>query len=334
MALIPWPMNELTKEAGQSRKLCTIVQDITPRSNIRPDNGKLRIIDVDRIKLCDCTVYPEIKEQGYFYFYCRDMDGIYHFYSKRQNVLETYTDSFHKIEPMKLPGIPCGCVIAGELIWPNHPDSEVPTAIKECPEELAFIAFGVPIYANRNLTELNTLSYTKSRSLLKNIFPPEAISKTEKPIELGTKFETAVVLEKLLAIAKEKKIEGWVLKAYGYRDWYKLKGLQEADVFITDFKISKSDTQYGLVTSVNIACFDNNKHRRDMGSVTGFSIEQKEELTKEYERVGDSPANKFIGKVLRVVYQELAGKGKLKHGFFDGWRDDKSFHECSISQFE
>jgi len=336
MIEFPWPMDILTIESGERRKIINSVKDITPRSNIKPDNnGILRIINNDLIKLSDTVVYPEVKEQGHFHFYCRDKNGDYKMFGRKQNVNGYYIDIYNKLSDMKLPGIPKETVISIELILPNRPDCQVPTAIKECPAELKIKALGIPIFNGVNLTKNpHILDYNKSRKILSNILPPEMLCESYSSIELGDKFNTAKILEDFLQKAKEKNIEGWVFKEKGYSGWWKLKGLREADVFITGFKVSESDTQYGLITAVEISCFNKNKNRIGMGSVSGFNMYQKDLLTKEFQRVGDSPENKYIGKVIRVVYQEIAGKGKMKHGFFDSWRDDKHFTECSIEQFE
>lgn len=329
----PWPMGLLTRDAGERRVLFVKPNDITPRSNIRPDsNGILRIVDIDKVKLHDTIVVPETKEQGHFHFYCRNEDGEYAVYGKRQNVDGYYTDIYDNLKDMCLPGLPKETVAAIELVWPGHPDSKVPTAIKEHPEELRMKALGIPIYQGALLFGPTSLPYNRARRLMQNILPPECIVESFQPVELGDKFQSAKVLESLLALAREKGIEGYVLKERGYDGWWKLKGIREADVFVTGFKISKSDTQYGMVTAVSISCYKGDEEI-DMGSVTGFDLDTKQEMTDAYEKYGPDEDNEFYRRCLRVLYQEVAGKGKLKHGFFDGWRDDKGPFQCKWEQF-
>ena len=331
----PWPMNLLTCISGEHRRLIVKPIDVSPRENFRPDSkGILRVVDIDKIKIHDCVCVPEVKEQGHFHFYCRSKQGEYFVYGRRQNVNGYYIDIYDKLKAMKLPGIPKETVIAMELVWPKHPDSKVPTAIKECPEELRMRAFGIPIYQGALLFGPTSLPYNRGRRLLQNILPPESLVESLPPVEFGDKFQSAKMLESLLQLARQKGWEGLVLKEKAYDGWWKLKGIREADVYIHGFKISESDTQYGMVTSVSIAVYDeHNRKAIDMGSVTGFTLEEKQKMTDAYRSHGDSDTNPYMGKVLRVLYQEVAGKGKLKHAFFDGWRDDKSYWECSKEQF-
>ena len=333
----PWPMNLLTKDSGENRKLVVKPVDICSRSNIRPDaKGMLRFQDIDKLKLYNTIVYPEVKEQGHFTLYCRDSEGHYKVYGRKQNVNGYYIDIRDKLCRCNFTQctIPCGTVIAGELVWPGHPDSKVPTAIKECPEELDFKAFGVPIYKDVALFGEKSITYPRGRRLLESVLPPEFWIKSLDPVQLGDKEQTAEALEYFLQLAKKQNWEGLVFKQKAYDGWWKLKGIREADVFVTDFKVSESETQKGLVTAVSIAVFNENGKEVDMGSVTGFSLQEKELMTIEYKAFGtDADNNRYMRRPLRVCYQEIAGRGKLKHAFFDGWRDDKSYTECSSEQF-
>jgi len=334
----PWPMNILTKEAGQSRKLIVKPVDICPRSNFRPNaDGHLRVVDVDKIKLHNTTVAIEVKEQGHFHYYCRTLLGEYRMFGRRTNVDGEYTDIMFKLCKMKRPGLPKGTVVAIEVIWPGHPDSEVPTAIKECPQELKMVALGVPIQAGIKYFDCDE-DYKSAQRRMNGILPPEFHPKRLGFKKLGDKFETAEILEYYLKFAKNAGIEGVVFKEFGYDGWWKLKGVKEADVFITGFKISDSETQYGMVTAVNIGVVESIVYDeitiRNMGSITGFDLEEKDKMTGAYNIYGKSEENPYWMKPLRVLYQEIAGKGKLKHGFFDCWRDDKIWDQCTMEQFK
>ena len=331
-----WPLNLLTRDAGESRAFIVKPIDATPRSNIRPDSkGILRIVDIDKIKIHDCICTPEVKEQGHFHLYCRNEKGEYSIYGRKQNVNGYYIDLWDKLNTCKFAkqGIPRGTVIAGELVYPKHPDSKVPTAIKEFPDRLEFRAFAVPLYKGTLLYGPTSQQYNKGRKLLQNILPPEMLVQNMSPIEFGDKFHSAKVLQSLLEVAKIKHIEGFVLKEKAYDQWWKIKTVREADVYVTGFKVSKSDTQYGLVTAISIAV-KKNGDELDMGSVTGFDLETKQNMTKAFSAFGSTTRNPYMNRCLRVTYQEIAGKGKLKHGFFDGWRDDKDYLDCQAEQFE
>lgn len=331
----PWPMNILTRDAGERRRLIVKPIDVTPRENLRPDSeGILRIIDIDKVKIRDCICVPEVKEQGHFHFYCRNSDGEYRVFGRKQNVNGYFIDIYNKLDGMTLPGLPKETVVAMELIWPKHPDSQVPTAIKDCPNELRMKAFGIPIYQGALLFGPTSLPYSRGRRLLKNTLPPEFLVQSFTPVEFGDAFHSAKILENLFQLARKQNIEGFVLKERAYHGWWKVKGIKEADVYVTGFKVSESATQYGMVTAVSIAVYDlKNKRAIPMGSVTGFTLKEKQEMTNAYKSHGDSVSNPFMGRTLRVLYQEVAGKGKLKHGFFDGWRSDKVYWECGKEQF-
>jgi hypothetical protein len=326
-------MHLVTRTAGDSRVVRVKPIDITPRANIRPDeSGVLHIIDPALIKVRECTLYPEVKEAGHFHFYSRDKGGNYSFFSKRQNVLGTYTDLYPKIRRMSLPELPKASSFAVELIWPEHKDTEVPTAIKNCPEELRIRALGVAVFENVcNIGDLS-MGYIRGREILHSVFCREDIVQSFPSVNITSREQAAGILERFLRLAKVKGIEGYVFKQSSYAGWWKLKGTREADVFILKSIISNSETQNGMVTSVEIGCYDDNGEIVPMGSVSGFPMDIKKQMTEAYN--GGFWVKKYYRKVLRVQYQEIAGRGKMKHGFFDGWRSDKGPAECMYSQFE
>lgn len=324
----PWPMNVLTKASGDGRKLITKPIDITPRDNIRPDeNGNLRIVDCELIRVQDTIVYPEVKMQGHFHFFCNNQ-GTLAMYGKRLNVDYTYPNIIKKLNDVKLPKIVVNTVYATELIWPGHPDTDVPTAIRDHPEELQIVVLGLPIYRGRLMTDT---SYDFAREILQDTCS-DFLVENYPMCELGSKKQVGAVLEMCLKDIKERQIEGFILKEKAYSGWWKIKGVKEADCFITGCKVSKSETQFGLITSVTIGVLeDNNNEIIEMGSISGFTLEDKLEMTDAY-RAGKFD-DCYVGKTLRVLYQEIAGKGKMKHGFFDGWRPDKDSMECKFDQF-
>jgi hypothetical protein len=328
MKTYPWPMDILTKASGDGRKLITKPIDITPRDNIRPDeNGVLRIVDCELLRVQDTILYPEVKAQGHFHFFCNDQ-GTLAMYGKRLNVNGSFPNIIDKLEAVKLPSIPTDTVYATELIWPGHPDTEVPTAIKDCPEELQLIVLGLPIYKGRLMTDA---SYQHSRTILQDLCA-DMLIKNFPYLDVGSKRHASAIMECYLEEVRRLGIEGIVFKEKAYSGWWKLKGIKEADCFITGCKVSRSETQCGLITSVTIGVLkDEDGEIIEMGSVTGFSLEEKRKMTDSYCQ--GKFDNEYIGKTLRVLYQEIAGKGKMKHGFFDGWRPDKDFMECKAEQF-
>lgn len=337
-----WPMNLLTKPAGEKdRKLLVHPKPAVERKGIRRnEDGKLYIIDRKFVKVKTPNILiPEMKEAGHRHFLFRDEDGKYGVFGRRLNVNKTYTDIYPKLKgKWKHPDLPKGTVIDFELVWPGHPDSEVVTAIKECPEELRMKAFAVPVYRGFSIAGSDTIDYIQGRQKLCKLVGSENVTKKFLPIEIDSE-NVVEKMEYLLRAAENMGVEGWVLKAFHCKEWYKLKGIQEADVFVIGFKISNAETRKGMVTAVKVGVYDKD-HMKEIpiGNVSGFSLEEMEQMTEAYNKCGDAAcgpkANPYLYSVLRIVYQEMAGQGGLKHAFRDCWRTDKDADSCYMDQFE
>lgn len=328
---VPWPMNIMTREAGEHRKLITHPKKIVDRRYISPEG---ECIEPSKILIPDGEYYVEVKEQGHFHIYARDEWGIYTLYGRRQGVDGNYNDVYNAIrDSVPMPEIPKCSAIAVELIWPGHPDSSVPTAIKDCPHLLEIVALGIAIY-DGHIYQENNISYLKSRSILEEIFGVAGCAHLLDMREVDQR-NKGQVISNLLHEAKCLGIEGFVLKRYAYDEWWKIKGIAEADVFITGFKVSDSDTYRGMVTAIEIGVYSNDGEKIiDMGNVSGFSDDEKSAMTTAYQLYGTDESNPYIFKVLRVTYQERSSRGKLKHGFFNAWRTDKDETDCTEDQFD
>jgi ATP-dependent DNA ligase len=329
-------MSVLTKESGEGRKLICHPKQIIARKYLRRDkHGVLRVSDPDQLKIPDKSfpliLFSEPKLQGHRYIFSRDKDDVYHLHSRRLGIDNTYPDLIQDgrfpvvFDELGFPPLPRETAVDGELIWPGHPDSEVPTAIKECPHELLFKAFAVPIFESKYQFEKR---YKPGRCLLRSFLPSKCVTRSGLKWEIQNREALKIAVEHLLYKAEQKGEEGAVLKEKHYQGWWKLKGISEADVFVTGHVVSKSETYAGQVTSLRIGVFDSNGKIKDMGKVSGFDDEEKYDLTEKYH------AGVGYYRVLRVQYQEIAGKGKLKHAFFDCWRTDKNAEDCTTGQFE
>ena len=328
--MISWPMDILTREYGSKEKRKLLVK---PRELIGRDN--ISIGDEFQVRRPDllpfsypCTYHLETKEQGHFHFLCRDAGEKYMVFGRRLNVEGGFTDiASDLVGRMSLPHLPPETVLAFELVWPGHPDSSVPTAIKSCPQELVVKAIGLPIYKASILFGRSSLKYFPGRELLESVMGfPELCVEYQGSFTWNNMNEAARDIAMLLTRAKKENLEGFVLKGKHYADWWKFKVLRDADVFITDFNISDAETRAGLVTSVDVGVMDvDGETIVNMGSVSGFDLEEMERMTQSMSAYKDA--------VLRIVYQEVAAQGKLKHGFFAGWRDDKNTWECTVEQF-
>ena len=329
-----WPMNLLTRASGaDNRKLLVHPKEAVTRSGIRKIEGELNIVDPKSIKIPSGTYYVEEKEQGHRHFYCRDSEGEYHVYGRRLNVNGTYTDIMPKLIRTPFPEIPNNTVIDMELVWPGHKDTEIPTAIKSFPDELRMKAFAVPINRGELCILEESYSYEDGRLVLMGIVGDDNTSNCVSKVTLDDARKTSE-LQSLLISAESSNIEGYVLKSKACDGWWKLKGVKECDVFIVGFKISESATRTGLVTGVDIAVMDAEENEVNMGKCAGFTQELQKQMADAYNEFGTSLNNPYMHRVMRVVYQEIAGQGKMKHGFFDGWRDDKNRASCTIDQFD
>lgn len=325
---LQWPMNVLTRSTGDSFKLITHPQKIIGREYLTPDGD---CTDTSKIKIPDGTYYVEKKEQGHFHIYARDANGIYTMFGRRLGVDGAFNDVYPKINGhIDLPSIPINTAIAVELVWPGHPDSAIPTAIKDSPHVLRIKGLGIAISHGKDAKEYN-FSYEYARKIMIYMIGHKNCVEQHGKYTLD-KHNKPLVIKELLGISNHLGIEGWVLKGKGYSDWWKLKGIQEADVFITGFKISESDTYDGQITAVEIGVYENGRLIH-MGRVSGFDDNEKTLMTRAFHYHGTGNANPYLYRVLRITYQEVAAKGKLKHGFFDSWRDDKDHSDCEINQF-
>lgn len=335
--MFEFPMNILTTSTGKNRKLLVKPVNGVKRQAITIVNGKYHV-NPSMLKIPCGRYFVETKEQGHFHFYSKNSAGEYSFFSKRVTVNGNYRNLFENVKfrnkmLKKLPWLFKETAIAVELIWPDHQDSQVPTAIKECPEQLRVVPLSVAVYKGEILMGVKA-NYLRTRKILEHCFTPSSLVELHQSIVISKdKDRNALQLEQLLDQAKRKKLEGFVLKQYHYDRWYKLKGIQECDVFVIGFVVSTSESYEGMVTSVKIGVMDN-ESVTEIGRVSGFNYLEVYNLTQEYNQFKNESLNAYMGKVLRVTFQEITVHGNIKHGFFDGWRTDKVKDECTAEQLK
>ena len=299
MASIEWPMDLLTKEAGETRKLVVKPKSLVGRNSLELSDGSFLVKNPGGIKFWyPSRVYVETKEQGHFHFLARDSEWKYHVYGRRLNVYGEYADIYDKLEAAPLPEIPPETVLAFELVWPGHPDSSVPTAIKQCPEQLRAIALGVPIYCGRVQFGITSIDYLPGRELMEKMVGAENCVEYLGYEDVSSPEDLGQLITGLLLKAKEECTEGYVFKTMHYVGWWKLKVIRDVDLFILDFKISDAETRTGLVTSVEVGVMDVDGSIASIGSVSGFELEEMERMTNDMAG--------YKNRVLRVIYQELA----------------------------
>ena len=321
--MIEWPMDVLTRSTGESRVLRVKPKKCIGRSYLRPEGDSLVVTDENKIKIPNGEYFTENKSAGHFHVYARNSDGYYSMFGRRLGVDGQYIDIYPKLKGRTpLPELPNETAVSLELVWPDFPDSSVPTAIKECPEELRAEAFGLAIYRGESYVDIEE-PYRNARKKLIQLFGLENLIPSIGALYLDRRTKKATI-EGLLTSAKRHGLEGYVLKNFAYKDWWKLKGLHEADVFITGFKISKSETYYGQVTAVEVGVYDDEGNVIPMGRVSGFKDFEKTAMTND--------SHQYMNRTIRVLYQERASQGLLKHGSFESWREDKSAKECIYAE--
>jgi hypothetical protein len=329
-------MDRLTKPVGEKdRKLIIHPKEAVLREGVRRDKAnQLYIRGEEFIKLPDGEYVPERKEQGHRAIYCRDAEGNMHLYGRKLNVKKSYTDIWPKMQGNPhFRSLSPLTALDLELTWPGHPDSEVTTALKECPRELKPYFFAPLIVEGTLMIGDNSPTWIEGREWLRKWVSPDNMTKGYKPLYIAGKKKLSI-LQALLNIADHSGYEGYVLKGAACADWWKLKGVNEADVFVIGFKVSTAETRKGLVTAVQIGVLDKEGKIKDMGNVAGFSLDVMNEMAEARAKFGMTKKNPFLYRTLRVVYQEIAGQNGLKHGFYSCWRDDKNWESCSEDQFQ
>jgi hypothetical protein len=326
-------MHILTRPVGEKdRALIVHPKPAVDRKCIRKDGNKI-VIDPKGIKIKNFdTLYVEEKSAGHRHLFCRDINGEFYCFGRRLNVKKKYTDIWPKIYTMPHPNLPKDTVVDMELVWPGHPDSEVTTAIAECPEELRMRCFAVPILKGMVHIEGYSHEYGYGRKELVELIGKENCVKRYEPIRSGV--DLKYVFEKYLNFAQKNSLEGFVLKEKFCSKWWKLKIADEADVFIMGFKISNAKTRKGMVTAVKVGVMKNDKPTY-VGNVSGWNLDEMQRMTKSFNKFGADANNPYMHKVIKIQYQELASQGGLKHAFRveNPFREDKGCQSCRWEQF-
>jgi ATP-dependent DNA ligase len=120
-------------------------------------------------------------------------------------------------------------------------------------------------------------------------------------------------------------IEGYVLKAFHYDGWYKVKPVKTVDCVVMGHTVSESISYYGDLKAIQVGLLDTDGVIKEVASVgSGFTAEDK----TQYGALG----SKMVGRVCEVEFDSVAAQGKLKFPRFVRWRDDKRADECLIGQ--
>lgn len=191
--------------------------------------------------------------------------------------------------------------------------SDVKTKIK-AKDELSVAVFAIPVFDNKVLTRDLQL-VENFYEVNKNIFPGSFFAETLYVSENDT-------LASLLALAKQNKVEGIVIKEHHYSKWWKVKKVNTVDCIVTGL-IDGEGKYSGMVGALRLGLYDCRGHSVEVGATSGFTDSQRSELGR-----GD------IGRVVEVACQEVAAQGRLRHPRFIRFRDDKPAKQCLLSDLQ
>lgn len=208
-----------------------------------------------------------------------------------------------------LDSLPQGTVLDGELIAVGKDATSVPTAIKEG-EGLQFIPFAMPYYDG---WDLRRDSFHEHRERMKRLM-----------FQIPRQELLDVDEEFLLQEARDRGIEGFVLKAAVYDSWYKVKPTETIDVVVMECHMGTGDNSLNI-GSVTVGVYKG----PDMLPLANIKLQQEE------DRLDFTSPNcrSMEGRVMEVEYDSIGAKGRLKFPRFVRWRDDEKFaDECTIGQ--
>lgn len=214
----------------------------------------------------------------------------------------------------RILALPASTMLDCELWVPGQTSTDVVTHAKARSNEMVLTPFALPWFDGsdsrmRNLLDVNDII----RSLDFN--PPK----------------TTVVSDvrnadpdMLLTVARDRKLEGFVLKNQHYAGWWKLKPDESCDCVITGFEAGKGKHR-GRLGALRIGLFTPSGAIKNVGRVgTGFSDAERQDIWNRQHELD--------GTVCEVTYDCVAAQGGLRFPRFVRLRDDKPVTECTVGQ--
>jgi len=225
--------------------------------------------------------------------------------SRRLNQYGKFENKWDRM-PDQIKAMAADTPVDGELVWPGHEASDVPTAVKEKSPELTFTGFRIleDLYPHEHHMRVQDLGIAA---------PKLYGAYTELP---------EVHEENMLEYAATLGYEGWVLKERcKYPSWWKMKLEYTTDVIVMNFKMATAGQYLGGVGSIEAGVFVDGI-LRPVAFVSGMKRPVRDALTE----------NDF-GRVMEIKHNGVLSQGRLRHPRFLRWRDDKNLAECTLEQF-
>jgi ATP-dependent DNA ligase len=255
------------------------------------------------------------KADGHRITIVKDCDGEIHAYSKKPH------DLWHKLAGCE-NGIgekihhlaknwPGSTVIDAEVIVPGNPASAVSTAMAQG-TYCRLVPFALPFHNDVDMRIEHdpwkmmgaVLAGTLERMGLA-LCPTLPFDSTANYVEL----------------AREQRLEGFVLKRSHYDGWYKVKPQHTCDMVVMGVEHGNGRLRY-LTGALILGLYDGTALKQVCRCGGGMSDVEREQFSGEF----------ILGKVVEVMYQSVAANGGLQFPRFMRVRDDKDAQDCLMSQ--
>jgi hypothetical protein len=244
------------------------------------------------------TLYVEPKYDGHWLRISRE-NSSYHGEGHAVSVDTGLPIPLPNVLARRLIILPNSSIVDGELIWPNHPAAEVPTAIKANSMELVFMLFSASLFRGMDLTgEL----YLGGRGVCNRLALPPFLE-----------IPGATTLAQILQLHKDvwPTAEGCVVKQYWYANWWKAKPVRTCDVVVQDFTLGTAGKWKDLPNAILMRT----SKGRDLGKCgTGFTDAERMAIIDH------------VGLIAEISYDCMTEDGKFRFPRFQRWRSDK--FEC------
>ncbi len=236
----------------------------------------------------ECWVRAEVKMDGWRLGVCIE-NGVPVFFGRKPRDLDLHV--FDCMDQFR--GLPEDTIIDCELHIPGKNSTEVPRAIKDENMDLQCTPFAIYRWGHEYIEDWTRHDNLMSVQFGVNVtdYHPNSWSRAD-----------------LLQKAEFLGVEGFVLKEFPNRNWYKLKVTHTIDAVVTAIHMG-SGSGFMKAGSVEV--------------LTECGKAGVVKLLDENDRVWLKDAAWYKGRTLELTYDGLSAKGRLKFARFIRWRDDK-----------